>query len=80
MPRQPKQPIVYLSLSPAASAVALNVRPERIADAIADGVLPAYTLGVRRFILVADLEAWVRTWKRVMPRKRKVPHHVHSPR
>lgn len=71
MPRVTKNPQVYLALSPAAVATALDIRADEVATAINDGLLPVFVMGIKRRILVADVERWVRVWKQP---KRKVPH------
>jgi excisionase family DNA binding protein len=62
MPRVTKNPVVYLALSPAAVATALGIRADEVADAINNGLLPLFMMGIKRRILVADVERWVRTW------------------
>ena len=43
---------------------AVNFREQTIAEAIRSGALPTCTKGTRKRILVEDLVAWVRTWKK----------------
>lgn len=71
MPRVTKNPQVYLALSPAAVASALDIRADEVSAAINDGLLPVFVMGIKRRILVADIERWVRSWPQP---KRKVPH------
>jgi len=72
MPRVTKNPEMFLALSPAATATALSIRPDEVADAIKSGALgPVFMMGIKRRILVADVERWVRSWPQ--PKKRKVP-------
>jgi hypothetical protein len=73
MPRRIKNPVVYLALSPAATATALGIKAQRIYDAVDSGALPVYCIGPRRKILVSDTERWVRSHERATKRKRKVP-------
>lgn len=80
MPRNNKFPIVYLALSPAMLAAALDVPPKHIYAAIEAGHLVVRTLAgtVARRIFIADAEIWFRDhWLKAAPRtKRKVPHAV----
>jgi hypothetical protein len=72
MPRVTQSPKLYLALSPAAVATALGVRPEIVKDAIAKEILPVYVNGIKRRILVSDVEAWVRSWPKAVAKKRTV--------
>lgn len=74
MPRVTKTPVVYLALSPAAVATAIGVRPEVVKEAISANVLPVYVKGIKRRVLIADVEAWVRSWPKAVAKKRNVPH------
>ena len=69
MPRQTKNPKVILALSPAATATALGIRLERVAAAISSGALTVHALGLKRRILVREIEAWVSTWPVAVKRK-----------
>jgi hypothetical protein len=69
MPRATKNPIVYLALSPAATATALGIKASEVADAIDSDALPVFVKGVRRRILVSHIERWVLSWPQ--PAKRK---------
>jgi hypothetical protein len=51
MPRQAKNPVVYLALSPAATATALGIEPRHVYDAIDDDELPVFIKGIKRRIL-----------------------------
>jgi hypothetical protein len=73
MPRVTKHPDVFLALSPAATATALGIRPDEVADAIDDGSLPVFVKGIKRRILTADIEQWVRSWPQIKPKKER-PH------
>jgi hypothetical protein len=76
MPRISKRPILYLALSPAAVANALCIRDDEVAEAIESGTLPVHVKGIKRRILIADVEQWVRSWPAPKQRKpRKVPDH-----
>jgi hypothetical protein len=75
MPRHTKNPAVYLALSPAATATALGIRPDQVADAIEKELLPVFMIGIKRRILVSHIERWVLSWPKPRPRKkRKMPH------
>jgi excisionase family DNA binding protein len=79
MPRKTKTVVVILALSPAGAATALGVQPRDIYEAIEADVLPVYGIGIKRRILVSDLEAWVRSKPQPAkrkPRKRKAQSHV----
>lgn len=71
MPRSTIKPVVFLALSPAATATAIGVRPEVINAAIASGALPVYANGIKRRILCSDVEAFVRSWPKPVKRKRR---------
>jgi hypothetical protein len=71
MPRVTKSPVVYLALSPAATATALGVRPEVIKKAIESGALKVYRSGTKSRCLVSDIEALVRSWPAPVSKKRK---------
>jgi hypothetical protein len=72
MPTARKRPIVLLALSPAATAVALGLREQTIYDAIEAGELgPVYINGVKRRLLVSDIEAYVRGWSQLSKPMRK---------
>jgi hypothetical protein len=44
----------------------LDIRPEVIADAIKNDLLPVYRNGAKRRVLVTDAVEWIRnTWERV---------------
>ena len=73
MPRQTKTPVVFLALSPAATATALGIEPRKVYTAIDDGALPVFINGVKRRILVSHIERWVLSWPQLKT-KRKVPH------
>ena len=76
MPRVTKHPVVFLALSPAATATALGILPQEVSDAIADGELPVFVKGIRRRILVSHIERWVLSWPQAPKRKskRKMSH------
>jgi hypothetical protein len=67
--RERVTPLFPIALSPAKLADVLGVRPEMIADAIKNDLLPAYRprQGVKRHrVLVQDATDWIRnTWERV---------------
>jgi hypothetical protein len=74
MPRVHKLPTPIIALSPARCAAAIGANYERcILPAILAGELgPVYTLGLKRRILVRDLEAWMRLYWLITPiQKRK---------
>lgn len=73
MPRQTKNPVVYLALSPAATATALGIQPRKVSAAIDGGELPVFLSGTNRRILVSHIERWVLSWPQLKT-KRKVPH------
>jgi len=73
MPRVTKSPVVYLALSPAATATALGIRADEVADAINSGALPVFVRGIKRRILTSDIEKWVRSWPQIKPKKDR-PH------
>ena len=77
MPRVTKNPIVLLALSPAATATALGIRADEVAAGIASGALPVYVRGLKRRILVSDVEAFVRSWPK--PTKRKYKRRAPCP-
>jgi hypothetical protein len=68
MPRVTKNPEVFLALSPAGVATALGIRDDEVAEAIKNGALSVFTKGVKRRVLVADVERWVRSWPQVKPK------------
>jgi hypothetical protein len=72
MPRVTKNPVVLLALSPAATATALCIQPSQVYDAIEKGKLQIFQIGIKRRILVSDIEAWVRSWPKPARKKRKV--------
>jgi len=74
MTKATKNPRVFLALSPAAVATALGVRPDEVATAINDGLLPVHVMGLKRRVHVSDVERWFRSWKQINP-KRKAPDH-----
>ena len=63
--------VVILALSPQGVAVALGIRNEQVYQAIEDGILPVYKSGIKSRVLIADVEAWVRSWpvRKYKPRK-----------
>ncbi len=64
--RERRNAIFPIALSPAKLADCLGIRPDVIADAIKQDLLPVYRQGVKRRVLIADAVAWVRnTWERV---------------
>ncbi|HLZ06268.1 MAG TPA: helix-turn-helix domain-containing protein [Bradyrhizobium sp.] len=76
MPRVSKHPVVYLALSPAATATALGIRPERVRDAIEKGEISIRQIGAKKRLLVSDIETWVRSWRQ--PTKRQSRRKVLS--
>jgi hypothetical protein len=68
MPRISERPSMYLALSPAGVANALGIRPDEVKKAIDANLLPVHVMGIKRRILGADIEAWVRSWPK--PTKR----------
>lgn len=75
MPRVTKNPQVYLALSPAAVATALDIRADEVASAIAEGKLIVRQIGIKRRIAVfgeGGVQEWFESWKQIKP-KRKVP-------
>jgi predicted regulator of Ras-like GTPase activity (Roadblock/LC7/MglB family) len=67
MPKARKN-VVYLALSPAATAHALGLSEQVVRDAIANDELgPLYVKGTKTRLLVSDIETWVRSW----PKKSK---------
>jgi hypothetical protein len=76
MPRISKRPLLFLALSPAAVANALCIRDDEVNAGIKSDALPVHVIGIKRRILVADVEAWVRSWPAPSKRKpRRVPDH-----
>jgi excisionase family DNA binding protein len=74
MPRARKTPLeVYLALSPASVAAAIDVHPDRVREAINAGSLPVHRIGTKSRVLCRDVEAWVRSFPAPTKRKRKVP-------
>jgi hypothetical protein len=72
MPRNSTPQEAVLALSPSSAARALGIRPERIQDAIDEGHLVVYQLGVRKRLLVGGLnglEAWVQNHWKIAKRK-----------
>jgi hypothetical protein len=72
MPRNSTIPEAILALSPSAAARALGIRAERIQDAIDQGHLIVYQLGVRKRIPTwgpMGLQAWVENYWRLAKRK-----------
>jgi hypothetical protein len=77
MPRATKTPVVYLALSPAATATALGIQPRQVYDAIENGDLPVFLIGIKRRILVSHIERWVLSWPQPTKRryrKKESPH------
>jgi hypothetical protein len=71
MSRKTKYPIVYVCLSPAALATAMDIAPRIIYQAIALGHLEVRHLPgtVARRIWIGDAEKWFRTyWLKAIPR------------
>jgi hypothetical protein len=61
-----KSPFAVVALSPKACADALDIRAEKIRDAITAGDLPAFKNGTQVRVLIVDLNSWVRDhWTRV---------------
>jgi hypothetical protein len=74
MARQTKNPIVILALSPAATATALDITPERVREAIASGALIVRCIGPKRRIAVfgeGGIHAWFESWPVALSRQRK---------
>jgi excisionase family DNA binding protein len=69
MPRHRKYPAMKFALSPAAWADALDIRDDEVAEAIASGHLPVFSIGIKRRILASDVERWVRSWPQATKRK-----------
>jgi hypothetical protein len=72
MPRNTTPQQAVLALSPSSAARALGIRPERIQDAVDQGHLVVYQLGVRKRILVGGpkgLQAWVENHWPIAKRK-----------
>jgi hypothetical protein len=64
--RERNTPLFPIALSPARLAHVLDIRPEVIADAIKNDLLPVYRNGAKRRVLVTDAVEWIRnTWERV---------------
>lgn len=59
---QRKSRLFPVALSPNGCADALDVRYEKIRQAIAAAELPAFKNGTQVRVLVTDLEAWVRNY------------------
>ena len=71
MPRLTKRPILYLALSPAALACAMQIPPRKIHEAILLGYLPVRQHGLHRRILISDAEKWFREhWRPANPPRR----------
>jgi hypothetical protein len=71
MPRK-ISPSDVLALSPAQTAAALGIRPERVADAIRSGELVVRTIGPKRRIAVhgaGGIQAWFESWPVATERK-----------
>jgi hypothetical protein len=74
MPRNSTRPEAILALSPSATARALGIRSERVADALDQGLLVARQSGVRKRIAVfgkGGIQEWFESWPVT---RRKVPH------
>jgi excisionase family DNA binding protein len=67
-------PAIFLALSVAATSTALAIQPRHVYRAIEEGKLPVFQIGIKRRILVSDIEKWVRGWKKPKRKKRKVPN------
>ncbi|MGB9118795.1 helix-turn-helix domain-containing protein [Bradyrhizobium sp.] len=74
MSRVTQNPVVYLALSPSAVATALGIRADEVANAINDGLLPVFVMGIKRRVLCSDIERWVRSWPKAVAKKRTVPN------
>jgi hypothetical protein len=53
---------MLLALSPAATATALGIRPDQVAQAVRDGLLPVHRIGAKTKIWVGDIEKWFRSF------------------
>jgi hypothetical protein len=71
MPRAVKHPKVILALNVNQTAAALGLRYAHVRKAIDDGLLMVRRCsGTRRnAILVSEIEAWVKSWPVITPRK-----------
>lgn len=76
MGRRTKNPIVFLALSPASVATALNIHPSKVTAGIKSNALKVYVSGIQSRVLVSDVERWVRSWPQRKKRKRKVIPHA----
>lgn len=66
MPRERRNELFPIALSPAKLADCLGIRVEQITEAIKDDLLPCYRKGLKRRVLIQDAVDWIRnTWERV---------------
>jgi hypothetical protein len=62
----PKKSLFPIALSATALARALQIRPEKVLEAVRVGDLPCYAHATAKRVLIEDAVRWVRTkWKRV---------------
>jgi hypothetical protein len=72
MPVKIKKPPMILALSPNGVATALGIRSEQVYEAIQKGELIVRVKGIRRRVLIKDVEAWVeKTWPEAPKRKNR---------
>lgn len=68
MPRNSTKPEIMLALSPSATARALGIRYDRVAEAISLGALTVRVLGGKQRISVEEIQKWFQSWPRKVPR------------
>jgi hypothetical protein len=60
-------PVTKIAMSPTKISTATGLRLDRvISPAIKSGELPCYVIGNHRRVLISDVEAWLRTYPRLL--------------
>jgi hypothetical protein len=64
--RERRTALFPVAVSPAKLAECIGIKPEVVADAIKNDLLPCYRKGLKRRVLIQDAVQWIKnTWERV---------------
>jgi hypothetical protein len=79
MPRKPKNPTLFIAISPEMAATAIGKPVAFVHAEVLAGRIPVYQNGLARRIIVSDLESYIRDhWQRAKPRRsrkeKEAPH------
>jgi hypothetical protein len=69
MPRKIKSLPCIIAMSPNMLAAACGISQEKVRAAVLAGILPVYSSGNQKRILVSDAEAFIRSWHKKPARK-----------